>query len=175
MVIVATIIRLHVYGPAITEARLKNLNAVSCGYQKDWDIKQTVEHTWTTGNLISKGLRCSIWCSASHTMDLLWEKFQWILPFYMKPISFQRLQLFVQSLQPYLLILPEETTCVFPTYWSKNKWISEFHRTNPQELKCWSTFCVNHFLIYYLMMQHQHTVKRVNGTHEWAHRPYISY
>ena len=22
-------------------------------------------------------------------MDLLWEKFQWILPFYMKPISFQ--------------------------------------------------------------------------------------
>ena len=29
----------------------------------------------------------------------------------------QRLQLFVQSLQPYLLILPEETKCVFPTYW----------------------------------------------------------
>ena len=25
----------------------------------------------------------------SHTMDLLWEKFQWILPLYMKPISFQ--------------------------------------------------------------------------------------
>ena len=24
-----------------------------------------------------------------HTMDLLWEKFQWILPLYMKPISFQ--------------------------------------------------------------------------------------
>ena len=23
------------------------------------------------------------------TMDMLWEKFQWILPFYMKPISFQ--------------------------------------------------------------------------------------
>ena len=26
---------------------------------------------------------------ASHTMDLHWEKFQWILPLYMKPISFQ--------------------------------------------------------------------------------------
>ena len=24
-----------------------------------------------------------------HAMDLLWEKFQWILPLYMKPISFQ--------------------------------------------------------------------------------------
>ena len=68
--------------------------------------------------------------------------------------------------------LPEETKCVFPTYWSKYKWISEFRRTNHQELKCWSTFCVNYFLRYYLMMQHQPTVKRVNGTHEWAHRPY---
>ena len=27
--------------------------------------------------------------SQDHTMDLLWEKFQWILPLYMKPISFQ--------------------------------------------------------------------------------------
>ena len=54
----------------------------------------------------------------------------------------------------------------------KNKWISEFHRTNPQVLKCWSTFYVNYFLRYYLMMQHQPIVKRVNGTHEWSHRPY---
>ena len=27
--------------------------------------------------------------------------------------------------------LDEETRCVFPTYWYKNKWISEFCRTNP--------------------------------------------
>ena len=26
---------------------------------------------------------------AIHTMDLLWENFQWILPLSMKPISFQ--------------------------------------------------------------------------------------
>ena len=52
------------------------------------------------------------------------------------------------------------------------KWIIEFCRTNSQELKCWSTFCVNYFLRYYLMMQHRPVVKRVNGTHEWAHRPY---
>ena len=40
-------------------------------------------------------------CCSPHTMDLLWEKFQLILPLFMKPISFQ---LFVQSPQPYLLI-----------------------------------------------------------------------
>ena len=68
--------------------------------------------------------------------------------------------------------LPEEIKCVFPTYWLKKKCISEFCRTNPQELKCWSTFCVNYFLRYNLMMQYQPIVKRVNGTHEWAHRAY---
>ena len=60
----------------------------------------------------------------------------------------------------------------FPNILLKNKWISEFHKTNPQELKCWSAFYVNYFLRYYLMMQNQPVVKRVNGTHEWAHRPY---
>ena len=50
--IAATIIRRHVFRPAITEARLKYLNTVSFGNQKDWDIKQTVEHTRITGNLI---------------------------------------------------------------------------------------------------------------------------
>ena len=47
------------------------------------------------------------------------RKFQWILPFCMKPISFQSKasKLFVQSPQLYLLNLPEETKCVFPTYW----------------------------------------------------------
>ena len=59
-----------------------------------------------------------------------------------------------------------------PNILVKNKWISEFRRTNHQELKCWSTFCVIYFLRYNWMMQHQPIVKRVNGTHEWAHRPY---
>ena len=94
---------------------------------------------------------------------------------YMKPIIFsQRLQLFVQSPQPYLLIFAWRNSMCFTNIFVKKKpkWISEFHRTSPQELKCWSTFYVNHFLRYYLMMQHQPIVKRVNGTHEWAHRPY---
>ena len=109
-----------------------------------------------------------------HTMDMLWKKFQWIIPLYMKPISFQSkasVVFFSQHSRIYWF-LPEETKCVFPTYWQKTKWISESHRTNPQELKCWSTFYVNYFLRYHLMMQHQPIVKRVNGTHEWAHRPY---
>ena len=39
----------------------------------------------------------------------------------------------------------------FPNISIKSKWISEFHRRNPQELKCWSTLCVNYFLRYYLV------------------------
>ena len=50
-----------------------------------------------------------------------------------------------------------------------NIWILQNKSTG---MKCWSTFCVNYFLRYYLMMRHQPIVKRVNGTHEWAHRPY---
>ena len=37
-------------------------------------------------NFVQDVARCT-W--TNHTMDMLWEKFQWILPLYMKPISFQ--------------------------------------------------------------------------------------
>ena len=55
---------------------------------------------------------------------------------------------------------------------TKNKWISEFHKTNRKELKCWSSFYFNYFLRYYLMMQHQPIVKTVYGANEWACSPY---
>ena len=85
----------------------------------------------------------------------------------------QRLQLFFQSPQTYLLIFFLKKLNVFRNILlKKNKWISEFCRTNPPELKYWSTFGVKYFLIYYLMMQHQPIVKRVNGMHVWADRPY---
>ena len=106
-----------------------------------------------------------------HTMDLLWEKFQWILPLYMKPISFQSKASVVCSVTTAIFIgFCMKKLNVFSQHIGKkkNKWISEFRRTNSQELKCWSTFCVNYFLRYYLMVQHQSVVKRVNGTHEWA-------
>ena len=114
----------------------------------------------------------SLW---SHTMDLLLEKFQWILPLYMKPISFQSNASVVCSVTAAIFIdfcLKKLNVFSNILVKNKNKWISEFHRTNPQESKCWSTFCVNYFLRYYLMMQHQPIVKIVNGTHECAHRPF---
>ena len=117
---------------------------------------------------------CLYLYKTSHTMDLLWEKFQWILPLYMKPISFQSKASVVCSVTAAIFIgFCLKKVNVFSQHiGKKNKWISEFHRTNHQELKCWSTFCVNYFMGYYLMMQHQPVVKRVKGTHEWAHRPY---
>ena len=109
--------------------------------------------------------------SIQHTMDMLWEKFQLILPLYRKPISFQSKASVVCSV----------TTALSIDFWlkklnvfsqGKNKWISEFRRTNHKELKCQSSFYVDYCLRYHLMIQHQPIVKRVNGAHEWAHRPY---
>ena len=42
----------------------------------------TLKHTPYTDSL-------NVYALLKNTMDLLWEKFQWILPLYMKPISFQ--------------------------------------------------------------------------------------
>ena len=97
-----------------------------------------------------------------HTMDLLWEKSKWILPLYMKPISFQSKASVVCSVTGAIFIdFCLKKLNVFSQHiGQKNKWISELYRTNPHELKCWSTFCVNYFLRYYLMMQHQPIVKR---------------
>ena len=105
-------------------------------------------------------------------MDLLGEKFKWILPLYMKLISFQSTAWVVCSVTAAIFVDFCPKKSVFPTYQSKNKWICEFRRTNPQKLECWSPFCVNYFLRYYLMMQHQPIVTIVNVTHEWAQRPY---
>ena len=79
----------------------------------------------------------------------------------------QRLQLFFQSPQSYLLIFAWRNLMCFP-----NILVKKFRWTKSQELKYCSSFYVNYFLRYYLMMQHKPIVKRVDGTHEWAHRPY---
>ena len=73
----------------------------------------------------------------------------------------QRLQLFVQLPQRYILILPEEIYCVFPKYWLR---INEYLNSakNYQALKCKSSFVVDYFLRYYWMMQHQPAVERDN-------------
>ena len=133
-------------------------------------------HSISSGNGLLPDCNLAItWTNIDfHTMDLLWEKFQWILPFYMKPTSLQSKASVVCSVTAAIFIdFCLKKLNVFSQHiGKKNKWISEFRRTNPHELKCWSIFCVNYFLRYYLMMQHQPIVKRVNGTHEWAQRPY---
>ena len=52
------------------------------------------------------------------TMDMLWEKFRWILPFYMKPISFQSNGSVVCSATTAIFIhFCLKKLNVFPTYW----------------------------------------------------------
>ena len=63
------------------------------------------------------------WCL--HTMDLLWEKFQWILPLYMKPVCFQSKPSVVCSVAAAIFM----DFCLKKL---KNQWISELCRTNPQ-------------------------------------------
>ena len=89
----------------------------------------------------------------SHTIDLLWEKFQWILPLCMKPISFQSKASVVCLVTAAIFIdFCLKKLNVFSQHIGQKQLISEFRRTNPHELKCWSTFCFNYFLRYYLMM-----------------------
>ena len=110
----------------------------------------------------------------SHTVDLLWKKFQWILPFYMKPINFQSKASVVCSV----------TAAIFEDFCLKKLNVFSEHIGKKKQMNVWIpqnkssgiemliNFCVNYFLGYYLMIQHQPIVKRANGMHEWAHRPY---
>ena len=116
---------------------------------------------------------CVTSASVFHTMDMLWEKCQWILPLYMKPIIFQSKASVVCSITTAIFIdFCLKKLNVFSQHIGKNTWISEFHRTNTQVLKCWSHSCGYYSLRCNLMIQHHLTVKRVNGAHEWAHMPY---
>ena len=110
----------------------------------------------------------------SHTTDMSWEKFQWILHLNMKPISFQSKASVVCSVISSVFIDFCFTKLnVFSQHiGKKSKWLYELNRKNPQELKGYSRFYVYYFLRYYLMMQHQPIVKIINGAYGWADRPY---
>ena len=73
----------------------------------------------------------------THTMDMLWEKFQWILPLYMKPISCQSKASVVCSVTTALFIdfCLKKLNAFSQHIGKKNKGISEFHRTNHKESK----------------------------------------
>ena len=128
-----------------------------------WEqFHKKITEPWITKVSLKLHFQISITIS-QHTLDMLWEIFQSILPLYMKPITFQRkgFSCLVSHHSCIYWFLLGETKCVSPYIGRKNK-----------ELKCLSSFRVNYFLIYYLMMHRQAIVKRANGVHEWAHRPY---
>ena len=80
-----------------------------------------------------------------HTIDMLQGKFQWILPLYMKPISFQSKASVVYSVTTAIFIdFCLKRLNVFPNILAKNKWISEFCRTNPQ----WALSAPYHCCLY---------------------------
>ena len=109
--------------------------------------------------------------SARHTMDMLWEKFKWILPLYMKSISFQSKPSVVCSVTAAIFIdfcLKKLNVSSQHIGKKKNIWIKQ--NKSPGIEMLINFICK--LLLKILMMQHQHIVKRVNGTHEWAHRPY---
>ena len=68
--------------------------------------------------------------NAPHTMDLPWEKFRWILPLYLKPISFQSKASVVCSVTAAIFI---EFCQKKLNMFSQNKLISEFRRTNSKK------------------------------------------
>ena len=97
-----------------------------------------------------------------HNMDMLWKKFRWILPLYMKPISFQSNASVVCSVTWVIVIhfCLKKLNVFSQQIGKKAKWISDFRRRNPQELMCWSSFSVNYFLKYCLVLQHQPIMKQ---------------
>ena len=57
----------------------QNLNQFWIGDNKTREKQTSAKHKW----------KSYVFQIDVHTVDFLWEKLQWILPLYMKPISFQ--------------------------------------------------------------------------------------
>ena len=108
-----------------------------------------------------------------YTMDMLWEKFQWILPLYMKPINFQAKASVVFSVTTAVLIDFWLERLCFPNI-SVKKRTNEYVNSAEQITRNWNVNLVSvliTILRYYIMMQYQPIVEIVNGAHEWVHRP----
>ena len=84
-------------------------------------------------------------------MDMLWENIQWILPLYMKPISFQSNASVVCSVTADIFIdFRLKKLNVFSQHIGKktNEYLNSTEQIPTEELKCWSTFYVNYSLRY---------------------------
>ena len=155
------------------------------GRYSQWLFPDSNNYIWKQSLLISQPSMLPtvklpsqpLWINAydaiqDHTMDMLWEMFKLILPLYMKQINFQSKTSVVCSV----------TTAVFVDFCLKKLNVvsqhigkkNEYLNSTGQITRNWN---VNLELIIFwdinwLMMQHQHIVKRINEVHEWAHRPY---
>ena len=90
----------------------------------------------------------------------------------MKPISFQPKASVICSVTTAMFF--KKLNVIFQHIGHITKEYLNSAEKNRKELKYSFNSCVNYFLRYYLMMQHQPIVKRVNGVHEWAHSPISS-
>ena len=76
-------------------------------------------------------------------MVMLWGKFQWILPLYMKPITFQSKASVVYSVTAAVFIdfcMKKLNKCVFPTYLWK---INEYLNSTEQIIRSWNAYLVS--------------------------------
>ena len=88
-----------------------------------------------------------------HITDMLWEKFLWILPLAIKPISCKsKASFLVQSPQHHISILPEKLIAFSP-HVGQNK-INEFNRKNTRNWNVDKVSPFNYYLGHYLIMQH---------------------
>ena len=82
----------RIYSTSIDRCISTDIDNSFCRCTKTWIIWQFKLAHWETP---TKGMSDRLCRSHpgvrawQHTMDMLWEKFHWILPLYMKPINFQ--------------------------------------------------------------------------------------
>ena len=114
------------------------------------------------------------WTRGKTDMDMLWlwGKFQWILPLYMKPISFQSKASVVYSV----------TTAVFSDFCMKKlnvfsqhtgKKINEYLNSTEQITRNWNANLVSVLITsWYITQQCSINLLWKESMDEWAHRPY---
>ena len=107
-----------------------------------------------------------------HTLHMLWKKFQWSVPLYMKPISFQpnapvTIAVSIDFCLKKLNVFPQHII-----HKKKKKMNILIPHNKSLGMELLIKFLFNLFLRYYFMMQHQPIVERLDGANEWAHTPY---
>ena len=102
-------------------------------------------------------------------MDLLWEKFRWILPLYMKPISFQYSVVCSVTAAIFIDFCLKKLN-VFSQHFGKKQ--NEYLNSAEQIPRKWNVDQLSVLITSWDITQWRSINLLCNGTHEWAHRPY---